>query len=603
MSNNNPFAIISPEDLNAKQADQLFVELYSHFPEITREGNSLIMGARGCGKSMMIRCSLPDVLMLRKELEFNKLPYLAFCVPVKKTSLNLQELQNLNNCHAPYMLNEHFMIVHILMHIFLQLSEIKYEDDLYEKQIYNEFAEDVFIKKLKNAGYRQELKINYENPSNFFKCLYNCMDDMIDDFIQYLRGLLSITQVDYSYNLPILSFTRFLIPVLKAMMKLPGFPNNSPVFLFIDDADNLSKIQTNILNTWLASRTQPLVSLKISSQIGMYKSFFTSNGVLVEAPHDYQQVNIDVSYLLTNQSSLFYKNAVEILQRRLKLAEIDVEATDFFPPNKQQEEKIREEEIKIRNNYEENGRGYRESDDVRRYAIPNYIKNLGGTKKSRHTYQYAGLDNIIHLSSGIIRYLLDATAKMYDESAHKIAKTGTIKAIEPSIQNQVVRKKADSYLFNEIRKGDIGDSDDASIAIKENPDNLVDKLANLINAMGKTFHQILISDRAERKVFSVALSNIPDDEIKQVFELGVRLGFFHMSYIGNKEGDGRTYLYVLNRCFAPIFTLDPTGFQGYLFMTNVDLKKAINSGKQLRNILQEDESEMRQLTLEDFWED
>lgn len=603
MPNNNPFAIISPEDLNAMQADQLFVELYSSFPEITREGNSLIMGARGCGKSMMIRCSLPDVLMLRKKIEFNKLPYLAFCVPVKKTSLNLEELQNLNNCHAPYMLNEHFMIIHILQYIFLQLSKIKYEENLFERERYSEFAEDVFIKKLKNAGYQHELKISYENPSVFFDCLYKCMDDMIDEFIVYITGLLSITKVDYSYNMPILSFTRFLIPVLKAMIKLPGFPNNSPIFLFIDDADNLSKIQTKILNTWLVSRTQPLVSLKISSQIGMYKTFFTSNGVLVEAPHDYQQVNIDISYLLTNQSSLFYKNAIEILQRRLNLAGIDVDASDFFPPNKQQEEKIREEEEKIRNNYNENGRGYRESDDVRRYAIPNYIKNLGGTKKSRHTYQYAGLDNIIHLSSGIIRYLLDATAKMYDESTHGIIKAETIKKIEPSVQNQVVRKKADSYLFNEIRKGDVGGDDDIDIAVKENPDNLVDKLANLINAMGKTFHQILISDRAERKVFSIALSNIPDDEIKQVFGLGVRLGFFHMSYIGNKEGDGRTYLYVLNRCFAPIFTLDPTGFQGYLFMTNADLKKAINNGKQLRNILREDESEMRQLTLDDFWED
>lgn len=603
MPNNNPFAIISPEDLNAIQADQLFVELYSNFPEITREGNSLIMGARGCGKSMMIRCSLPDVLMLRKKIGFNKLPYLAFCVPVKKTSLNLEELQNLNNCHAPYMLNEHFMIIHILEYIFLQLSKIKYEESLFEKERYIEFAEDIFIRKLKNAGYQKEPRISYENPSNFFDCLYKCMDDMIDEFIMYLSGLLSITKVDYSYNMPILSFTRFLIPVLKAMIQLPGFPNNSPIFLFIDDADNLSKIQTKILNTWLVSRTQPLVSLKISSQIGMYKTFFTSNGVLVEAPHDYQQVNIDISYLLTNQSSLFYKNAVEILQRRLKLAGIDIDASDFFPPNKQQEEKIREEEEKIRNNYKENGRGYRVSDDVRRYAIPNYIKNLGGTKKSRHTYQYAGLDNIIHLSSGIIRYLLDATAKMYDESTHGIIEAGAIKKIEPSIQNQVVRKKADSYLFNEIRKGDVDGNDDIDIAVKENPDNLVDKLANLINAMGKTFHQILISDRAERKVFSIALSNIPDDEIKQVFELGVRLGFFHMSYIGNKDGDGRTYLYVLNRCFAPIFTLDPTGFQGYLFMTNVDLKKAISNGKKLRNILPEDESEMRQLTLEDFWED
>lgn len=602
MPNNNPFAIISPEDLNASQADQLFVELYSHFPEITREGNTLIMGARGCGKSMMIRCSLPDVLMLRKSLEFSELPYLAFCIPVKKTSLNLQELQNLNNSHAPYMLNEHFMIVHILMHIFLQLSKIKYEENLFEEKQYRVFVEDVFKRKLKNTGYRNTLDINYDSSTDFFRSLYLCMDEMVDEFVQYLMQLLSIGNIDYSYNLPVLSYTRFLIPILNAMMELPGFPNNKPIFIFIDDADNLSKMQTNILNTWLVSRTQPHISLKISSQIGMYKTFLTSNGVLVEAPHDYQQINIDVSYLLTNRTSLFYKNATEILQKRLKLAGIEIDVSEFFPPNQRQEEKIHEEQEKIRNNYPENGRGYRESDDVRRYAIPNYIKSLGGTKKSRNTYQYAGLDNIVHLSSGIIRYLLDATAKMYDETAHNIKKGQTIKKISSSTQNQIMRRMADDYLFNEIRKGETVNHDDSGIAIKDNPDNLIDKLANLINAMGKTFHQILISDRAERKVFSVALTNIPDEEIKQVFGLGVRLGFFHMSYIGNKEGDGRTYLYVLNRCFAPIFMLDPTGFQGYLFMTNDDLKKAIRSGKQLRNILKE-ESETRQLKLEDFWEE
>ena len=122
--------------------------------------------------------------------------------------------------------------------------------------------------------------------------------------------------------------------------------------------------------------------------------------------------------------------------------------------------------------------------------------------------------------------------------------------------------------------------------------------------MGKTFHDILISDRSERKVFSIALTNIPDTELKSVFELGVRLGFLHESYIGNKDGNGRTLLYVLNRCFAPIFTLDPTGFQGYLFMTNKDLKKALNNGKQLRNVLDPNLSnEIRQLTIDDFLEE
>ena len=133
--------------------------------------------------------------------------------------------------------------------------------------------------------------------------------------------------------------------------------------------------------------------------------------------------------------------------------------------------------------------------------------------------------------------------------------------------------------------------------------------------MGKTFHEILVygdidnpfSGRSERKVFSIALSNPEqvDPELQQVFQLGVRLGFLHKSYIGNKDGTGRTFLYVLNRCFAPIFTLDPTGFQGYLFMTNDDLHKAIYSGKELRRIdndKSDDENGLYQLSLFDCME-
>lgn len=598
---NNPFAIISPEDLDAVQANQLFVELNSDYPEITREGNTLIMGARGCGKSMMIRCSLPDVLMIRKKKNFNELPYLAFCVPVEKTSLNLQELHSLDYHHAPFMLNEHFMVAHVMMHIFLQLSKIQFKEELFDVDKYKNFTEGIFKRKLRGAGYYEELNIRCNEPSVFFKDLYYLMDSMVDEFVQYLKSLLQISNVDYSYNLPVLSFTRFLVPVLKEIVQLPGFPLNKPIYIFIDDADNLSKIQTKILNTWLASRTQPQISLKISSQIGLYKTYLTSNGVLVESPHDYQQV--DISYLRTTRTSTFYDKAVDILQKRLTIAGINVRVQDFFPADEEQEKNIKKEEERLRENYKENGRGYRESDDVRRYAIPNYIRGLGGRRKSRSTYKYAGLDNIIHLASGIIRYLLDATAKMYDEAAKGENDDYIPSKISPQIQNMVMREKADMYLFKELRKGNTSGEDDMSIATTDEPDNMVDKLANLINAMGKTFHDILISDRAERKVFSVALSNTPDEEIRQIFDLGVRLGFFHMSYIGNKEGNGRTYLYVLNRCFAPIFTLDPTGFQGYLFMTNDDLKNAIRNGKKLRSILEEDENDVRQLSIDDFLED
>lgn len=233
------------------------------------------------------------------------------------------------------------------------------------------------------------------------------------------------------------------------------------------------------------------------------------------------------------------------------------------------------------------------------------------------TYKYAGLSNITNLSSGIIRYLLDSCAKMYDKASDN-GKNAILK-ISPSIQNEVMRERANFYLYTELKKAehDLGtksnDSNDSDIAITQSPHNLTDKLGNLINAMGKTFHDILVSGthddlssgRSERTVFSVALSNpsTPDPEITQVFRLGVRLGFFHVSTIGNKDGNGRTLLYVLNRCLAPIFTLDPTGFQGYLFMTNADLKDAIMNGRQLREIDDSESDEnigLKQLTLFDL---
>ena len=152
-----------------------------------------------------------------------------------------------------------------------------------------------------------------------------------------------------------------------------------------------------------------------------------------------------------------------------------------------------------------------------------------------------------------------------------------------------------------------------SIAITDTPRTTSEKLGNLINAMGHTFQEILLSGndddvfsgRSERKVFSIALSD-PEKmtaELDDVLSLGVRLGFLHKSFIGNKEGNGRTYLFILNRCFAPIFTLDPSGFQGYLFMTVEDLTTAIHSGKRLRSVSDEEDSNLYQLSIFDLLEE
>ena len=210
-----------------------------------------------------------------------------------------------------------------------------------------------------------------------------------------------------------------------------------------------------------------------------------------------------------------------------------------------------------------------------RYARPTYITSLLGTSKSGSTYKYAGFDQIVHISSGIIRYFLESASLMYGEMR---SRHGQVTRISPEIQDQILRSLADQFLFSEFDRW----STDEVEKEEGNSAKVLDRtrrLRNLIQALGGTFHQILRSDASERRVFSVALTDEPTPDVLEVFDLGVQYGYFHQSTIGNKEKTGRTRLYVLTRRLAPFFTLDPTSFAGYKFVTNEALREAMHRPK------------------------
>ena len=143
------------EELDAEKAAHLFVEMYSDYPQIKRPGNIIMTGARGCGKSMLIRCCLPDVLMLKDRKSFSDLEYLAFHIPVKKTSLCLSELRFLDNRHAPYLINEHFLALNVLMYALLNLSVLDYPE--YNPEAYKEFFEKTYCRYLRMSGCRDDI--------------------------------------------------------------------------------------------------------------------------------------------------------------------------------------------------------------------------------------------------------------------------------------------------------------------------------------------------------------------------------------------------------------------------------------------------------------
>jgi hypothetical protein len=582
----NPFTVLSPEKLQAEKAEQLFVEMYTDISRVQTPDPAMILGARGSGKSMLIRCLLPDVLRIRNKCKLADLEFFAFHIPIKNTQLNITDLRILDMHNATFVINEHFLSLNVLMNALYALAKLKF-DVGFDEESYKNYFQNVYLRYLKLSGCKTDCPFDNTSTNNFFLALYKHAEEMYSEFMAYI---INISNYDNNtvppYNLSYLSYLRFIVPVFTGLKLLPDFPNKS-IYLFIDDADNLSLTQTKILNSWIASRTQPDISLKVSSQYAKYKTYISTTGVLVESPHDYAE--IDISAIYTTNRSFYAAKVKKILEKRLRLAEINnVDPYDYFPMYGKQEEDIEERKNILRKEWHKTGKGNRPDDDASRYARPEYIRDLGGQRKARSKYMYAGLETIIHLSSGVIRYVLDVAALMYD-SAVKSSGSNRIDNIPYNIQNEIVREKADQMLLSQFRSLE---------TIKYQIDSefsIASKLQNLLLSMGETFHDILISERSERKVFSIALSNIPTKEIREVLDFGVQTGFLHLSTIGTKDGSGRTWLYIMNRSLAPFFLLDPSGFSGYLFVTNENIERAMYTGKKLKNV--DNDSEIEQLTL------
>lgn len=575
MANNiNPFQIKTPEKLNPEEALSLFVDVFTDYQKIRTEGHTFVTGPRGIGKSMMLRYLQPDCQIMLAGKQIEKVEFLGFYIPLRNASFTtITELKRLEN-NASLIINEHIMTVYFMQMVYQTLSDEK----LYG-QVFDTMFEEVreYGKTLYEEFFLADSTTIYgaKTIAEVFTKLAKKMEKYYSNAIEYTKKL-AFTKEVFPYNGSLFDYLGFVLPAINLLKKMKCFAGKK-IFFLIDDAHCLTTMQTHILNFWVSTRTSGEISLKISTQYN-YKDYYTVTGATIDAPHDYSE--IDMFKVYTSKTKKTYMRRMkEIVTRRLKKVDICVEPECFFPPDQKQEDKIKEiaENYKAKYDRGEN-KGNKRSDDALRYARPDYIKSLTGSSKSAHTYSYAGFEQLIHLSSGIARSFLETAYKMYAEEEAR-NNDRLITSISPSVQNEIVRDDANAFLFNELpkyaKRTEIDSANNEYMYPKED----ISKLTNLIEGLGGLFREILVSDKSERRVFSIAISDKPSATIENILSLGVQLGYFHRTTIGKKDGmsGGRTNLYILNRRLAPIWTLDPTSFAGYLFVQNKLLEEAIDN--------------------------
>ncbi|MEZ0183735.1 hypothetical protein AB9T89_15940 [Flavobacterium oncorhynchi] len=558
----NPFEVSTPEGISAEDAHELFVDVFTDFYQVNKVGHAFLNGPRGSGKSMMFRYMMPDCQKISRNCELNEIDYFSLYVPFKLTDINYSELERLRK-NSNTFINEHLLTTFVASKCFSNL--LKFEDEinssLKELEV---FYNEIFLWHVEISGQNiDSFKVTFDSGVECLKKIINILNLMLIFCKNYCKKVLNPDNND-EYSGPLCNYLDFLYPILLELKKLNFFPKDRPLFILADDAGYLNETQTKILNTWVSYRMSDDVSIKISTQLD-YKSHLTVTNKTIDSPHDYSKVNIATIY--TNSSDNYYHRIEDIVNRRLKkFLQIDVSSKDFFPPDLKQEEEIKRfyESIKAENFNED--KSHAGGDAARRYASSEYVKSLK-KKKSGSTLSYAGFNNLVDISSGIIRHFLEPASIMFSEHLSKNT-PGQISFIPDNIQDDVIQNYSRKFLEDEFESvkevhGDKAEGENLSKA---------DKLFNLITGLGQVFHRIFVSERTERVVFSVALTDTPDKELLEIIDLAEHYGYLHKSSIGNKQGTGRCKLYILSRTLAPYFKLDPRGFRGYKFMSSDTLK-------------------------------
>lgn len=555
----SPFEYTTPDAIPAKDIIDLFVPVFSEYFNVPSAGHTFINGPRGCGKSMMFRYMSPECQIIAQDINITDLPYFAIHIPIKEGQLAKTDLSLIANKHGEALLNEHFMTVNFAIKIFEKFGDAGFDNSDSNINALKKFFDISFSKILKYARWNKvdSLPLELSSCESIFHHMKEVCSEIYRAFTQDFIFKLVGMEGPLPYNGAICLFTDFLLPILKGIKELPFMPN-SPIYLLIDDADNLNEIQTKILNSWVSLRTSKDVSFKISTQLN-YKTYRTINDSRIDTPHDYSEINISDIY--TTRKSVYKERVKDAVERRLRKFKIDVSAETFFPTDKEQERKIKA----IFEEYQSKHEGKKGYDYAYRYARPDFMKSLRG---NLNTYSYAGFDSLVHISSGIMRDFIEFANRMYTYQMTDPGKKN-LTYIDPSIQDHEIKAYSDWFFdenFSKLREDSVNTCEDI---------NDFDKLRNLIQALGETFHLILFSDATERRVFSFALQDDPDKELRKILRLGVQYGYFQKSLIGNKMGTGKARLYILNRLLAPHFKLDPTNFAGYKFVTCDVLKEAL----------------------------
>ena len=565
----NPFSVKTPETLKAEEIAKLFIDVFSDFPRLLDPEHTFLHGTRGTGKSMMLRYLEPKVQIAAKKVyAANQLDHYAIHMPIRRANYGLSELERLEGA-AYWLLAEHFLTVHAVIHTLESLSDLANQSGMSKDIDFRSFCTE-FLELITATGAQLAPEAPHKEGRFTLKNVKAMSQQIYNETIHYLRKL-TFENKPYPYQKSLFGYSDFLLPFFEIVKKLDVTPNG-PVYLMLDDADNLPERMQRVVNTWVSFRSTDTLCLKISTQ-QKYRTWRTIQGTLIESPHDFSEIDINTIYTSKNYSR-YYNQVEKVVQKRLEVYEFNGTPLEFFPTNTKQEESMKEVASQIKEKWDSGERvSSRKKDDVARYTVSEFMKILAKRKKT-NTFSYAGFRNMVDISSGVIRFFLEPASRMYSEVIATNSSIAQVSSIPYQIQDKVLESWSKEFMLNHfegLRRTEMG-----ATTITNNDDNSkANRLRNLLVAFGNGFQVKLLSNDAERRFLSFMPTQDLDNDVQEILDMAVEWGYLYRSSIARKEGIGRNTLYVINRRLVPFFRLDPSGYAAHLSVSPENLTLAM----------------------------
>lgn len=569
----NPFEFDAAPNLDPRQLINWYIEdnNYSRFLQSTR--NVVINGERGSGKSMTLIYHSLGYKYRRSQVPSLKTEFpgghLGIYVPCN-TPLSAKEEYKLLSPVSGIQLSESSLTSSIIANIAREFEPFTHLfSDKERRRLTDEFAFHFDVT---------------DRDESFALSPFDFLRRQIHLRIRNQQQKIVRGEVDP--NVSVDSFSNLVLPVLSAIHSCGAF-KDVHLSLLVDDIQDLNEHQQRLVNSWLAYRDHSVFSIK-AAVVGLrtYSLETTFGGALLEG-HDY--IAVDLQRPIQNSQSEFGKFARDVVKRRLAQVGIRKPPEEYFPISDAYVKRLdvarrQAEAAALERGLKEGTKPYKDFVYKQRRA---YYFRERHAKANKPVY--AGFDTLVHLSTGVIRNLLQPCFFMYEKRAGQVG-GGPPSVIPSDVQDDIVKDQSDrlwGFIEGSLeRRVPACSSEDAK------------RILQLFTRLAEYFRLRLLQHASEPRVVTFIVSEKDHSSwpnLERLLRLSERAQILYVRDGTSKRGGGRETYYVPNRMLWPRYGLDAHGQHGRASLRSKDLWAAADHDEviELSSADQDDEEQGR----------